>query len=132
MVDAFSVVFPAPTSVLRQAGVMPAPLELSPQEVQSRLSRGDRLVFIDVREPEEFAVTRIDGAELVPMQSLPAEIQRLKRLADDAGLVILCHHGMRSLQIASWLRQQDIENCSSLAGGIDRWSREIDPTVPRY
>ncbi|MGI9072062.1 MAG: rhodanese-like domain-containing protein [Bryobacteraceae bacterium] len=111
---------------------MPVPLELSPREVRSRLSRGDRLVFIDVREPEEFAVTRIAGAELVPMQSVPAEIQRLKRLADDACLVILCHHGVRSLQIVSWFRQQRLDNCFSLAGGIDRWSREIDPTVPRY
>jgi rhodanese-related sulfurtransferase len=111
---------------------MPVPLELSPREVELRLSRGDRLVLIDVREPEEFAVTRIDGAELVPMRSVPAEIERLKRLTDDAGLVILCHHGVRSLQITSWLRQQGLDNCSSLAGGIDRWSREVHPTVPRY
>lgn len=111
---------------------MAFPLELSPQEVRSRFGDGDQLVWIDVREPEEFAIARIEGAELLPMGSIPAEIQRLARLADQASLVILCHHGLRSLQVVSWLRQQRIENCYSLAGGIDRWSREIDPSVPRY
>ncbi|MGI8961931.1 MAG: rhodanese-like domain-containing protein [Bryobacteraceae bacterium] len=111
---------------------MPEPLELSPKEVRSRVAAGDRLVFIDVRDPEEIAMTRIEGAQLIPMESVPAEIQRLEALADEASLVILCHHGVRSLQVASWLRQQGLDNCSSLAGGIDRWSREIDPTVPRY
>ncbi len=107
-------------------------LELSPQEVQSRLARGERLILIDVREPEELAITRIKGAQAVPMQSVPAEMQRLESLADDAGLILVCHHGVRSLQVAAWLRQQGLENCFSLAGGIDRWSREIDPAVPRY
>ena len=111
---------------------MPEPLELSPQEVQSRVANGDRLVWIDVREPEEFAMTRIDGAQLLPMQSVPAELQRLERLADNATLVLLCHHGVRILQAASWLRQQGVDNCFSLTGGIDRWSREIDPSVARY
>src|SRR5437588_6611255 len=111
---------------------MPEQLELSPQEVQSRVANGDRLVWIDVREPEEFAISRIEGAQLLPMQSVPAEVQRLERLADDATLVLLCHHGVRSLQVASWLRQQGLDNCFSLAGGIDRWSREIDPSVARY
>jgi rhodanese-related sulfurtransferase len=96
------------------------------------VANGDRLVWIDVREPEEFAMTRIEGAQLLPMQSVPAEVQRLERLADDATLVILCHHGVRSLQVASWLRQQGLDNCFSLTGGIDRWSREIDPGVARY
>ena len=107
-------------------------LELSPQEVQSRLAKGERLVWIDVREPEEFAITRIEGAQLLPMHSVPAEMERLERLADDGTLVILCHHGVRSLQVACWLRQQGLGNCVSLTGGIDRWSQEIDSSVPRY
>jgi rhodanese-related sulfurtransferase len=111
---------------------MPEPLELSPQEVQSRVANGDRLIWIDVREPDEFAITRIEGAQLLPMQSVPAEVQRLERLADDATLVLVCHHGVRSLQVSSWLRQQGLDNCFSLTGGIDRWSREIDPSVARY
>jgi rhodanese-related sulfurtransferase len=111
---------------------MPEPLELTPQEVHSRFAAGERLVWIDVREPEEFAMTRIEGAQLIPMQSVPAELERLRDFADKTSLVILCHHGVRSLQVVSWLRQQGLDNCFSLAGGIDQWSTEIDPTVPRY
>ena len=107
-------------------------LELTPQEVQKRTGEGERLVFVDVREPEEFALARLEGAQLIPMGSVPNQVQRLESLADDGSLIVMCHHGVRSLQVAAWLRQQGIENCFSLAGGIDRWSLEIDPTVGRY
>ena len=110
---------------------MPETLELTPQEA-SRLVKAEEAVLIDVREPEEYAIARIDGARLIPMQTIPEELQKLKELAGDSKLAILCHHGVRSLQVASWLRGQGLENCYSVAGGIDRWSQEIDPTVPRY
>jgi rhodanese-related sulfurtransferase len=110
---------------------MPETLELTPQEA-SRLVKGEEAVLIDVREPEEYAIARIDGARLMPMQTIPEELQTLKELAGESKLAILCHHGVRSLQVASWLRGQGLENCYSVAGGIDRWSQEIDPTVPRY
>lgn len=89
-------------------------------------------VLIDVREPEEFSLSRIDGARLIPMQYIPAELQKLEALADNATLLILCHHGVRSLQVASWLRTNGIENCYSISGGIDRWSREVDSSIPQY
>ncbi len=107
-------------------------LEISPQQVRERMQRGEKLELVDVREPEEFAVARIEGFQLVPMQTVPAELQRLEAMADEADLAILCHHGVRSLNVAAWLRQRGIENCFSIAGGIDRWSTEVDPTVPRY
>ena len=107
-------------------------LELSPQEAHTRLQQPDAAVLIDVREPEEFSLSRIDNARLIPMQSIPAQVQELEALSDDATLLILCHHGVRSLQVASWLRARGIENCYSIAGGIERWSREVDPSVPRY
>ena len=110
---------------------MPETLELTPQEA-SRVVKGEEAVLIDVREPEEYAIARIDGARLIPMQSIPEELQKLKELAGESKLVILCHHGVRSLQVASWLRGQGLEKSYSVAGGIDRWSQEIDPTVPRY
>jgi rhodanese-related sulfurtransferase len=66
------------------------------------------------------------------MQSIPAEFQTLEGLSDHANLLILCHHGVRSLQVASWLRAHGIENCYSIAGGIDRWSLEVDGSIPRY
>lgn len=110
---------------------MAEPLEMAPQDA-SRLVKGDKAVLIDVREPEEYAVARIDEARLMPMQSVPAELQKLEALADESTLLVLCHHGVRSLQVVSWLRGQGVENCYSVAGGIDRWSQEIDPAVPRY
>lgn len=106
-------------------------LEVAPQEA-SRLVKGEEAVLIDVREPAEYAIARIDGARLVPMQWVPAELQKLEALADESTLLLVCHHGVRSLQVVSWLRAQGVENCFSVAGGIDRWSEEIDPGVPRY
>lgn len=106
-------------------------LEIGPQEA-SRLAKTEEAILIDVREPEEYAIAHIDGARLIPMQTIPAELQKLEGLADEATLLILCHHGVRSLQVAAWLRERGIENCASITGGIDRWSQEIDPTVPRY
>lgn len=105
---------------------------MSPQDASARLRQPGEAVLIDVREPEEFSLARIDGARLMPMQSIPAELQKLEALSDDGALLILCHHGVRSLQVASWLRARGIENSYSIAGGIDRWSREVDPSIPRY
>ncbi len=88
--------------------------------------------MIDVREPEEFALARIDGAMLIPMQSIPAELQKIEALADEQDILLLCHHGVRSLQVANWLRAHGLENVYSVAGGIDRWSREVNADIPRY
>jgi rhodanese-related sulfurtransferase len=107
-------------------------LEITPQEAKQRLSEPGKAVLIDVREPVEFATARIEGSHLVPMQTVPAELQRLESLADGADLFVLCHHGVRSLQVVYWLRQQGVENCYSVTGGIDRWSSEVDHQVPKY
>ncbi len=108
------------------------PLEVTPQEVRQRIDAGDKCVLIDVREPHEHQQAHIDGALLIPMNTVPARLQELEALADDTTLFVHCHHGMRSLNVVNWLRQRGVEACQSVAGGIDRWSREIDPTVPRY
>ena len=108
------------------------PLEITPQEVHRRLDAGEKLALIDVREPHEFQLARIAGAELVPMRTVPAELSRLDAQADDVALIVFCHHGVRSLNVVNWLRQQGVDACQSMAGGIDRWSLEIDPGVPRY
>ncbi|MDQ2775037.1 MAG: rhodanese-like domain-containing protein [Acidobacteriota bacterium] len=107
-------------------------LELTPHELQARLSEGDHVVLIDVREPEEVAISQLQGSVLIPMQSVPGEFQRIEALGDESDLAVLCHHGVRSLNVVAWLRQRGIENCFSVAGGIDRWSIEIDPAIPRY
>jgi rhodanese-related sulfurtransferase len=104
-------------------------LEITPQEVKSRLDRGDKLLLVDVREPWEHATCRIEGAELIPMGTIPANLQKLD---SDEDVIFYCHHGMRSLDVANWLRTQGVAHAKSMAGGIDRWSAEIDPQVPRY
>lgn len=104
-------------------------LEISPRDVKDRLDRGEKLLLVDVREPHEHALCRIEGATLIPMGSIPSN---LSSLDVDEDIVFICHHGMRSLDVANWLRQQGVTSARSMAGGIDRWSTEIDPSVPRY
>lgn len=110
----------------------PLPYEITPREVEDRRKAGDKMCLIDVREDMEWAICRIDGANLVPMGTVPARLQELDKQADATPLIIYCHHGVRSLNVVHWLRRNGVENCQSLAGGIDRWSLEIDPAVPRY
>jgi rhodanese-related sulfurtransferase len=104
-------------------------LEITPAEVKQRLDRGEKLMLIDVREPWEFDVCSIAGAKLIPMGTVPANLQALDT---DDEIVVYCHRGMRSLDVTVWLRGQGVERAKSLAGGIERWSLEIDPNVPRY
>ena len=89
-------------------------------------------MLIDVREPEEFAITRIQGAALIPMRSVPANLQQLEAKAGEAILIVFCHHGVRSLNVVHWLREQGVSACQSMAGGIDLWSVMVDTSVPRY
>jgi len=104
-------------------------LEITPADVQARLEQGEKLVLIDVREPWEYALCRIEGAKHVPLGTLAAS---LETLPDVDEVICYCHHGMRSLDAAAWLRFQGIERAKSLAGGIERWSLDVDPNVPRY
>ena len=108
-------------------------LEITPVEVKARLDRGQHIRLIDVREPEEHAICQIAGAELIPMRTIPQRLQDLDD-GDTSGSVIcvFCHHGVRSLTVVDWLRRQGVDKCQSMAGGIDRWSLEIDPEVRRY
>ena len=66
------------------------------------------------------------------MNTVPQHLQRLETLADDAPLIVFCHHGMRSLMVVNWLREHGLAECSSMSGGIDQWSLSVDPAVPRY
>ncbi len=107
-------------------------LEMTPGEAKRRIDAGEAIALIDVREPSEYAICSLEGAELIPMQSIPAHLQDLDLKADSKLLLVYCHHGIRSLNVVRWLREQGVENCQSLAGGIERWSRQVDPAVPRY
>ena len=104
-------------------------LEITPAEVKARLDQGEKLILIDVREPWEYEVCRIEGARHVPLGALAASLQTLPDVDE---VICYCHHGIRSLDAATWLRFQGIEKAKSLSGGIERWALEVDPQVPRY
>lgn len=106
-----------------------ASIEITPGEVKSMMERGEKVLLVDVREKWEFETSWIDGAVLVPMREIPSNLAKFEE-ADN--IVLFCHHGIRSLDAAAWLRSQEIPGAKSMAGGIDRWSAEIDPNVPRY
>ena len=107
------------------------PLEIAPLEAKKKLDTGEA-VLIDVREVAEHQLTRIEGAELIPMNTVPQRLQYLDGLADEKTLLIYCHHGMRSLNVVDWLRRQGVTNCQNVSGGIERWSTTVDPAVQRY
>jgi len=104
-------------------------LEITPADVKARLDRGEKVHLVDVREPWEYDLCRIEGAKHVPLGSLAASLQTLPDVDE---VICYCHHGIRSLDAATWLRFQGIERAKSLAGGIERWSLDVDPNVPRY
>ena len=106
------------------------PLEITPSEVKNLIDSGAPIRLIDVREPSEHDICRITGARLIPMRSIPEHLDELD--STDSPLVVFCHHGVRSLSVVDWLRRQGVENCRSMAGGIDLWSLQVDETVPRY
>jgi rhodanese-related sulfurtransferase len=103
--------------------------EISPTDTAA-LIKDAKARLIDVREPWEFATAKIDGSVLIPMGDVPARAHQ--ELDPDERLVVLCHHGSRSLNVTVWLRNQGFENAQSLRGGIEAWSAEVDPKVPRY
>ena len=93
-------------------------------------SAESRVRLIDVREPWEYATASIPSSTLIPMGEFASRAHQ--ELDPDDHLLILCHHGARSLSVTNWLRQQGFENAQSIAGGIDAWSCQIDPAIPRY
>jgi len=103
--------------------------EVSPTEAAALLKDG-KARLIDVREPWEFATAKIEGSQLMPMGDVPARAHQ--ELNPEERLVIMCHHGMRSMNVTVWLRNQGFEQAQSMAGGIDMWSAVVDPNVPRY
>jgi rhodanese-related sulfurtransferase len=105
------------------------PLEVTPDDLKRQIEASPPQL-IDVREPWEVAAAPFPGALPIPMGDVPA--RAFAELDPDRPLVAICHHGVRSLHVANWLRQQGFEQAQSLRGGIDGWSLRIDPTIPRY
>lgn len=107
-------------------------LEITVTEVKQLLDKGEAVKLIDVREPKEHQFCQVQGSELIPMGSVPQHLSELEAQADDARLIVFCHHGVRSLNVVAWLREKGISNCVSMSGGIEAWSLHVDPAVPRY
>jgi len=109
----------------------PHPLEISCAEVHSKLTSGDEFVFVDCRETDEHQLVNIAQAQLIPMSEIQDRLEELQP-HQDSEVIIHCHHGGRSLQVANWLVGQGFSNAKSMAGGIDQWASEIDTSLPRY
>ena len=91
--------------------------------------RREKPVLLDVREPWEYEKARINGATLIPMREVPS---RLGQIDEGKEVVAICHHGGRSMQVAMFLEKQGFKRVHNLVGGIDAWSRTVDPAVPLY
>ena len=89
----------------------------------------DKPVLLDVREPWEYGKARIEGSQLVPMREIPG---RIAEIDENKEVVAICHHGGRSMQVAMFLEKQGFKSVHNLRGGIDAWSRSVDPSVPTY
>lgn len=109
------------------------PLEVSPREAAEVLAAGGDPppILLDCRTPEEHAVARIEGAVLIPMQEIAGRIGELDGWRGRT-IIVHCHHGVRSLRVTQWLRERGFPRATSLRGGIDAWSSQIDPSVPIY
>ena len=104
------------------------PVQITPGELRARLASDAPPVVLDVREPQELAIARLAGALEIPMNDVPSRLDDLPR---EAEIVVVCHHGMRSAHVAGFLADRGYR-VLNLAGGIDAWSLQVDPTVPRY
>ena len=106
--------------------------EISFTEVSTIIENAEEnFLFIDCREPDEFEICSIEGADLVPLSNFDMEVETL--FADEGeSAVVYCHHGGRSLKAVEWLRSKGYTNTFSLKGGIDLWAQEVDTELPRY
>ncbi len=106
-------------------------MEITPHELARRLQQGERVWLLDVRNEWEHQLARLPDHALIPVHELPSRLEDVQP-PEGAQVVCYCHHGVRSLSAAAILRQAGFADALSLAGGIDLWSRAVDPSVPRY
>ena len=105
--------------------------QISPMELQKRLNEPGQPapLLLDVREPYEFAYCHIEGSLNIPMNSVPV---RIGELDSEQETVVICHHGMRSASVASYLLRHDFQRILNLSGGVDAWAILVQPDMPRY
>src|SRR5204863_10041137 len=108
----------------------PAVRLMTPSDAQARLRDApDDFVLLDVREPEELAIARVQGSLDIPMMTIPGRVAELDR---EREIAVMCHHGMRSMQVATWLDRIGYPRVSSVDGGIDEWARSVDHSIATY
>lgn len=105
-------------------------LEISTGQVAELEKSGNTFTLLDVREPWEYETARLEGSKHIPMGDIPSRAHQ--ELDPEEHIIVMCHHGVRSLTVANWLRQQGFEKAQSMRGGIDGWARTVDPKVPIY
>ena len=103
--------------------------DLTPEEFVARRSDNELWQLLDVREPWELEIARVEGSLDIPMGEVP---ERLDELDRNRPVAVLCHGGVRSARVASYLTQQGLQQVANIAGGIDAWSTSVDETIPRY
>lgn len=103
--------------------------QMTPAELAQQLEAGERPLLLDVREPWEFERCHIAGSQLVPMRTIPARHAELDRAQP---VVVICHHGGRSMQVGMFLEAQGFQDVINLSGGVAEWARSVDPTMPTY
>ena len=106
-------------------------LEISVEDVKAKLDAGEPVKLIDVREAQELAICKLDGAQHIPMMQLFTQMTKPDAEPADE-IVVFCHSGIRSFEAAQFLRMQGFENAYSMAGGIDAWALRIEPGMARY
>lgn len=107
------------------------PIEIDIHGVKTMIDNAADFVLLDVREHDEYEAAKIESSTLMPMSEIQERVKELDGLKDKH-LIIHCHHGGRSMQVTQWLLGQGFSQVQNMAGGIDQWSQEIDPSVPRY
>lgn len=110
---------------------MGQPTEISASDVKAKIDAGEKFLLLDVREQDEYDTTHIDAATLLPMSQIAERVGEIQKWKDEP-IVVHCHKGVRSMRVAGWLAAEGFQNVRSMAGGIEAWSREVDPNVPEY
>ena len=111
--------------------------EISPRDLRDRLEAGEPITLLDVREPDERAFATIPapapaGDLYIPMRDVPGRQDEVREALARGPVVVYCHHGVRSMHVAGWLAERGMTGLVNLEGGVDAWSLEVDPGVPRY
>lgn len=102
---------------------------MRPIEVHNKVKSGEELLIIDVRESFELELCKLENAIHIPMSKVPLQLNKIPK---DKELVIMCHHGVRSMRIVNYLKTQGITNIHNMDGGIDLWAREVDNNMTKY